>query len=1398
MSPGFQREERIFHEALQLSEPGERRRFVERACGSDASLRSLVESLLAAHEAAPLFFEESRQSLKDSLVAAGVRPEAVRTLEQPLPLEERPGDRIGHYILVRKIGEGGCGSVYLAEQLEPVRRYVALKIIKLGMNTRTVIARFEAERQALALMDHPNIAHVFDAGATETGRPYFVMELVHGVRITDYCDQNRLDIPRRLELFIQVCHAIQHAHQKGIVHRDIKPSNILVIVQDSVPVPKVIDFGIAKATDEAASGNPHLTDHGSFIGTPAYISPEQAQMRSVDVDTRSDIYSLGVLLYELLTGDTPFEGKKLLESGVDEMRRILREEEPARPSLALGRRGQSGPEEIAVCRASSQPRLIAQLQGDLDAIVMKSLEKDRQRRYETADGLAMDVRRHLNHEAVFAQPPSRVYRLGKLVRRNRLVFASGAAVALALLLGLGTATWSLFRERQARREAEVRQKITQAAFAASQERHSDAERILLEVSNLPPSLESALVFRSVGEWHALKQEWPAAAERYSALMRMNAFDNADTASLDLLRCASVFAQAGGSALLQELRARTLERFGATRNPLYAERALRSALLLPSDPRFCSQLSPLAQGAMRPVTFPVQSSTKERSGHPRRAGFALLSANSFDGRRLELRFSHPLSPATATNPAHFQLSSGQVTNAVLSSDGQSVALDLASEITGPFTVSVQRVKSAAQEVLAESACVSGLISPLRYLALGDAAARPHSVSYCGNVAIIDAGGSDCWYQGDHFTYQFLPATNDFDLALRVQSVKDTDGTGFARVGLMARDSLTNLSARMVMVERNAGVPSAEESPGTFQVTYRTIADSPRETGSQPASGLPPAGGPNSWIRLKRAGTTFSCFSRTNDGAWMRLYEFDGAASGDRAFANRLLYVGIAASAHSRSNNTLAVISDFGPPPHDAVEITSQPTPVLEWRAGAPATLRAAASGFPLFFQWAKDGVPIPGATNRAWSVAFVKPTDAGRYSVRAYNDVSSVTSDDITVTVRGDADPPIVESVVSYDGRNIGVSFSKPMDPLTATNPGNYSVGGVPITNALLLNDGRMVALQLQEPLRGEAGLSVSHLQDAFQNPIAESTRFQGSIMELRQALLGDAARQPAAADCLGNVISISAGGSDIGDSGDHFAYQYLAVTNDFDFRLRVRSVRGEGGTFARTGLMARESASNSLSRHIMVAVNAGGTFQVIVRPKSNVGASQSQPPNPLPPSFDSNSWVRLQRIGTTFHAYCSDDGETWTKLHQFDSSVEEDGPFANALCLGVATSAWSEKKNINALVSDFSATQTTPPGLMLSLGLLEHRLGDHLKAAQWARRCITHSDYQPACVAMAHALLAMTYRHLHQPDEARAELSKARSMIETQAVTAPGAGNATQGYWFDWLSARILVKEAAEQELKAP
>ncbi len=464
----WERIKQVFHEALARP-AAERRAFVQRACGGDATLCAEVEELLASHE------------------EAGEREPA------SAPLGEAAGTLIGPYKLLQRIGEGGFGIVYMAEQTMPVRRVVALKIIKLGMDTKQVIARFEAERQALALMDHPNIARVLDAGATATGRPYFVMELVKGVPITEYCDANNLTTRARLELFVAVCHAVRHAHQKGVIHRDIKPSNVLVTLHDGVPVPKVIDFGIAKATGARLTDKTLFTEFKQLMGTPEYMSPEQAEMSGLDVDTRADIYSLGVLLYELLTGTTPFDAKTLRQAAYDEILRIIREVEPQKPSTRVSTLGERLA-EIAKHRRAEPGVLSRLLLGDLDWIVMKALEKDRTRRYESADGFAQDIERHLRDEPVLASPPSSAYKLRKFARRNRLVLGAFAGITAALVLGLAAATWGWLRARSDRDRALAAERVASRETERVEKVNSILRRFLHAPSGSSLAKGSAAAF----------------------------------------------------------------------------------------------------------------------------------------------------------------------------------------------------------------------------------------------------------------------------------------------------------------------------------------------------------------------------------------------------------------------------------------------------------------------------------------------------------------------------------------------------------------------------------------------------------------------------------------------------------------------------------------------------------------------------------------------------------------------------------------------------------------------------------------------------------------------------------------------------------------------------------------
>jgi serine/threonine protein kinase len=435
--------ERIFSEAIELPE-SERISYLDGECGSKVELRQRIETLLKAHDKSDGFLEDAEQTGSFGLADS---------IRDSLPTDEMPGDRIGRYKLLERLGEGGWGVVWMAEQTEPIRRRVALKILKLGMDTKEFVARFESERQALAMMDHPNIARVFDGGATELGRPFFVMELVRGIRISDYCDREQLNTRDRLQLFIKVCQAVNHAHQKGIIHRDLKPSNILVTVNDGEAVPKVIDFGIVKAAQLKLTDKTVFTHFHSFVGTPAYTSPEQMQMSSLDVDTRSDIYSLGVLLYELLSGKQPFDPTKLSELGIDAMRKLISEEDPLRPSLQVISLNQEDRTLFAGHRGMEPEKFPKELKGDLDWIVMKCLEKNRSRRYETVNALAMDIERYLHHEPVLAGHPSNLYKIKKLIDRNRIAFGISVALVLSLLIGSVTNAFLAIQAFQAEEHA---------------------------------------------------------------------------------------------------------------------------------------------------------------------------------------------------------------------------------------------------------------------------------------------------------------------------------------------------------------------------------------------------------------------------------------------------------------------------------------------------------------------------------------------------------------------------------------------------------------------------------------------------------------------------------------------------------------------------------------------------------------------------------------------------------------------------------------------------------------------------------------------------------------------------------------------------------------------------------
>jgi eukaryotic-like serine/threonine-protein kinase len=1033
METNLEREELIFDAALEIPDLASRRAYLDQVCADNAPLRARMERLLSTHERTDDFFGNCVTGMK--LVVGDGEEKPAATPDLP---DAQVGRLIGHYKLLQKIGEGGCGIVYMAEQEHPVRRRVALKIIKLGMDTKQVIARFEAERQALAMMDHPNIARVLDAAATETGRPYFVMELVHGVKITTFCDERNLDTSQRLDLFIQVCHAIQHAHQKGVIHRDIKPSNILVTLQDGVPVPKVIDFGIAKATETPLTDKTLFTAYGHFVGTPAYMSPEQADLSGMDVDTRSDIYSLGVLLYELLTGRTPFDQKELLQSGLDQMRRTLREKEPHRPSTRLNTLPDTELTATALHRQVAPLNLKSQLAGDLDWIVMKSLEKDRSRRYETVNALSMDIQRHLHNEPVLARPPSRVYRFRKLVRRNRIVFAATGAVAGALILGAGLSTWLFVKEREARQraveaeqqqtvlrqKAETREKITYATVLISRERFAEADELMKDLQLDRPTLEGAAVFRSLAEWHALRHHWNEAAERFVTLTRINQLDGWNTVSMDFLGRSAALLAMGNSNGFAVFRDETLTRFAPTANPVEAERILKVSLLAPASPAVLTRLVPIA------------------------------------------------------------------------------------------------------------------------------------------------------------------------------------------------------------------------------------------------------------------------------------------------------------------------------------------------RVAAPKT-------------------PIP--------LAAQSPAAVGGWRKNPSGSISTETRDLFQNIANPDTTPPALLGTSSYDGLTVGVEFSEPMDVQAIADPRNYGIVGAIVTNAVPDLDAKSVVLHLSEPLDGEFAVTVSSARDKARNEIAPASTVGNRVLKLQ--LHDFNTGQPVRITYEGQNMTLMAGGANIWETMDQFGFAYLTVSGDFDYRLRVHSISPALDNFTRVGLMARDSLNDPSGRHAMVSVNAENSFQVLVRVAAGA-TTASLPPNPLPTAFGSNSWIRLQRVGSVFHAYASSDGMDWVQLYQFESVIGAEGPFTDPIHLGIATCAHSSRDLATAVVSNFGVTPTVPVNTTVAFALLEYRRHEYAKAMEWSRRCLAHPEYNAARVASARVILALAAYQLGDTATARAQLDQSREMIERKFETGLDLGGGAHGFWFDWIFARTLFREA--------
>ena len=588
-------EQALFAATLELSDPAYQDAFLEKVCAADPSMKGRIRALLDANTRAEDFFDFTPPS---------PRPEA----GDPIPAPERPFDsdqaHIGPYRVVRRLGEGGYGVVYLAEQETPVQRSVALKIVRPGMDTERIISRFFRERQALALMSHPCIARIYDAGATDSGRPYFAMELVEGERITTYCEIHKLTIDQRLALFIQVCLAVQHAHQKGILHRDLKPSNILVTGLDDTAIPKIIDFGIAKTIDpygEAPSEVTYAAEH--FMGTPAYMSPEQAAEGRPDVDTRADIYSLGAVLYELLAGRPPFDSDDLMKKGFGVMRRTLRDEDPPPPSVLLRSLPEDDLTSLAERRQCTPASMIATLRHDLDWVVMRALEKEPGRRYPTAQGLVSDLRRYLDHEPVTARPPGALYRLGKLTRRNRAAVFSSTAVFIALLAGFSVSTQLYLKERAALREktrllelAEQAEHISQAVFLTRDNRMEEANAILANLQSIPdrPSFEGLTAYRMVGEWLALQERWSEAASRFAVVERVGELDAWRSVTLDHQAYGVTLMMSGDLKGYETFRRNYAVRLANETNADAVGRVLKTCLLRPINASQRQRLEPLGQ------------------------------------------------------------------------------------------------------------------------------------------------------------------------------------------------------------------------------------------------------------------------------------------------------------------------------------------------------------------------------------------------------------------------------------------------------------------------------------------------------------------------------------------------------------------------------------------------------------------------------------------------------------------------------------------------------------------------------------------------------------------------------------------------------------------------------------
>ncbi|BCX49828.1 hypothetical protein HAHE_37360 [Haloferula helveola] len=597
-------EKALFLAVSGLEDEADIQALLDGACKDDPAMRERIESLFKIQTEAESYFDAKPEEKKPSTPEKSDDSEELDT-------------RIGRYRIIDRVGDGGFGVVYFAEQTEPVRRKVALKIVRPGIDTEHIISRFEMERQTLALMDHPNIARVLDAGSTASGRPFFVMQLVDGTWITKFCDENRIGLTERIRMFIAVCKAIQHAHQKGIIHCDIKPSNILITMLDGAATPKVIDFGIAKAMEGEFANQPTPSAFLS-IGTPAYMSLEQVDGRGLDIDSRSDIYSLGVVLYELLTGSTPRDPKRFEPFDRDKLGRMLRRESVLSPSESLKALPPEALEEISTTRRIEPAKLLKTLRGDLDAIVMKAMQVNRQDRYATANELAAELSRYLNHEPITASKGNRGYRLRKLVQRNKVVFAVGTVAVVALAGGFGVSTWLFFAEAEAKKEqerlteasnraraleaelrkrAEAGEAVSQAAVWIRDNRLEEANALVedIELSNVPNSLEAADTFRAVGEWLLPQGRLEEAAKRFAAVAQsLSTVDksNSESISIHFVAASAALVAAGDLEHYEELRQMAATRFSDATHPFTVDEILKTCLIIPPDPDLLERLNPM--------------------------------------------------------------------------------------------------------------------------------------------------------------------------------------------------------------------------------------------------------------------------------------------------------------------------------------------------------------------------------------------------------------------------------------------------------------------------------------------------------------------------------------------------------------------------------------------------------------------------------------------------------------------------------------------------------------------------------------------------------------------------------------------------------------------------------------